>query len=106
MFPAIRPRRIRQNEKLRKMVRENSLQIANLVYPLFVAEGKNIKNPVTSMPGIYQLSIDNLLKEVEEAIKVGIPAVLLFGIPGQKDELGTQAYSEVLANNQVRKNRA
>jgi porphobilinogen synthase len=76
------------------MVRENSLQIANLVYPLFVAEGKNIKNPVTSMPGIYQLSIDNLLKEVEEAIKVGIPAVLLFGIPGQKDELGTQAYSD------------
>lgn len=94
MFPAIRPRRIRQNEKLRKMVRENSLQIANLVYPLFVAEGKNIKNPVTSMPGIYQLSCDNLLKEVEEAIKVGIPAVLLFGISGQKDELGTQAYSD------------
>ncbi|MHB1253528.1 MAG: porphobilinogen synthase [Candidatus Humimicrobiaceae bacterium] len=90
----MRPRRIRQNEKLRKMVRENSLQIANLVYPLFVAEGKNIKNPVTSMPGIYQLSCDNLLKEVEEAIKVGIPAVLLFGIPVQKDESGTQAYSD------------
>ncbi|MCL6088098.1 MAG: porphobilinogen synthase [Actinobacteria bacterium] len=94
MFPVIRLRRIRQNEKLRKIVRESSLQINNLVYPLFVAEGKNIKNPVISMPGIYQLSCDNLLKEVEGAIKVGIPAVLLFGIPGQKDESGTQAYSD------------
>lgn len=94
MFPVIRPRRIRQNKNFRKMVQENSLKVSDLIYPLFVAEGKNIKNPVSSMPGVYQFCIDNLLREVEEAIKVNLPAVLLFGIPRKKDKAGTQAYSD------------
>ncbi|MBS4025615.1 MAG: porphobilinogen synthase [Clostridia bacterium] len=94
MFPVMRPRRIRQGENFRNMVRENHLRVDDLVYPLFVAEGKNIKNPVSSMPGVFQLCIDNLLREVEEAVKVNIPAILLFGIPKDKDEVGTEAYAD------------
>ncbi|MDW7674374.1 MAG: porphobilinogen synthase [Bacillota bacterium] len=94
MFPTIRPRRIRQVENFRKMVRENHLQVNDLVYPLFVAEGTNIKKPVSSMPGVYQLCLDNLLREVEEAAKLQIPAILLFGIPKEKDTIGSQAYAE------------
>ncbi len=94
MYPIIRPRRIRDNQIFRQMVQESSLQIKDLVYPLFVAEGKNICHPVSSMPGVNQLCIENLLREVEESIKLGIPAVLLFGIPMEKDEVGSQAYAE------------
>lgn len=94
MFPIVRPRRLREYEKFRHMLSENHLKTNDFVYPLFVAEGKNIKKPISSMPGIYQLCIENLLKEVEEIIKLDIPAVLLFGIPLEKDSLGSQAYAD------------
>lgn len=94
-FPVIRPRRLRQNPVLREMVRETELSVKDLIYPLFVIAGKGIKNPVASMPGVYQVSIDNLLKEAEEVVKLGIPAILLFGIPDprEKDEVGSPAYA-------------
>lgn len=94
MFPVIRPRRLRQSENFRKMIQENFIKVDDLVYPLFVAEGKNINNPVSSMPGVSQLCIDNLLREVEDAVNAGILAVLLFGIPVEKDDVGTQAYAD------------
>jgi len=94
-FPVIRPRRLRQNPVLREMVRETELSVKDLIYPLFVIAGKGVRNPVASMPGVYQVSVDNLLKEAEEVVKLGIPAVLLFGIPepGEKDEVGSPAYA-------------
>lgn len=94
-FPSIRLRRLRQNPVLRAMVRETELQVNDLIYPLFVIAGEGIKNPVPSMPGVYQLSVDNLLREAEEVVSLNIPAVLLFGIPepGEKDEVGSAAYA-------------
>jgi len=76
------------------MVRETEIEVKDLVYPLFVTPGRVVKNPVSSMPGIYQFSVDNLLKEGEEVVRLGIPAVLLFGVPepGEKDEVATPAY--------------
>jgi len=76
------------------MVAETRLSIDDLILPLFVIEGKNIKNPIPSMPGQYQLSVDNLIKTTQEAKTLGIPAIMLFGIPGKKDPLGTQAYAK------------
>lgn len=90
----IRLRRLRSSENLRNMVRENRLSKDDLVYPLFVAEGENIKNPVDSMPGIYQYSLDTLPEELARVDKAGIKAVLLFGIPAHKDELASSAYDE------------
>ncbi|MDN5347791.1 MAG: porphobilinogen synthase [Clostridia bacterium] len=92
-FPVDRPRRLRRTEALRRLVRETELKTGDLIYPLFVIHGHNVKNPVPSLPGIYQLSIDNLLPEVEEVVGLGIPAVLLFGLPAEKDELGSGAWS-------------
>ncbi|GEA15668.1 MAG: porphobilinogen synthase [Moorella sp. (in: firmicutes)] len=91
-FPVRRPRRLRQNETLRAMVRETEININDLIYPFFVIHGQGIKNPVPSMPGVYQLSIDNLVKEAAGVVAAGIPAVLLFGIPAVKDEMGSGAY--------------
>ncbi|MBE3580976.1 MAG: porphobilinogen synthase [Thermoanaerobacteraceae bacterium] len=93
-FPVVRLRRLRYNPVLRSMVRETEIEVKDLIYPLFVTSGRDVKNPVPSMPGIYQLSIDNLLKEAEEVVGLGIPAVLLFGVPepGEKDEVATPAY--------------
>ncbi|MBN2284769.1 MAG: porphobilinogen synthase [Deltaproteobacteria bacterium] len=91
-YPEYRPRRLRKNENLRKMVRETVLSVDDLVYPLFVRPGKKIKKPIASMPGHFQLSPDNLVREVRSARDLGIPAVLLFGIPESKDEEGTGAY--------------
>ncbi|WP_406676122.1 porphobilinogen synthase [Moorella sp. ACPs] len=91
-FPVRRPRRLRQNETLRAMVRETEININDLIYPFFVIHGRGIKNPVPSMPGVYQLSIDNLVKEAAGVVAAGIPAVLLFGIPAVKDEVGSGAY--------------
>ncbi|GFN23578.1 porphobilinogen synthase [Thermanaeromonas sp. C210] len=93
-FPVVRLRRLRYNPVLRSMVRETEIEVKDLIYPLFVTAGRDVKNPVPSMPGIYQLSIDNLLKEAEEVVGLGIPAVLLFGVPepGEKDEVATPAY--------------
>ncbi|KJS00726.1 MAG: delta-aminolevulinic acid dehydratase [Peptococcaceae bacterium BRH_c4a] len=93
-FPLYRPRRIRQNENFRRMVRETSLSVNDLVYPIFAVTGKGIKKPVDSMPGIYNLSADMLVREVEKAAGLRIPAVLLFGVPDKKDSAGTGAYDE------------
>jgi len=84
---------MRQNETLRRMIRETNLSVNDLILPLFTISGKNVKNPIPSMPGHYQLSIDNLLKTAKEAYDLGIPAIVLFGIPAKKDPLGTRAYA-------------
>ena len=89
-----RMRRLRANAALRGMVRENHIRIEELIYPIFVIEGEEICNPVDSMPGIYQYSLDYLSKELERVIEAKIPAVLLFGIPLHKDEVGSGAYDE------------
>jgi len=93
-FPEYRPRRLRKNENLRRMIRETSLSVSDLILPLFVTFGKNRKKEISSMPGHYQLSIDRLAKEAGEIKNLGIPAVILFGIPEHKDPLGTDAYSD------------
>ncbi len=89
--PYYRPRRLRRNENIRRMVRETKLSVDDLIYPMFVVEGKNVRKPIASMPGNDQLSIDLLIKEVSEVHKLGIPAIILFGIPAVKDALGSDA---------------
>jgi porphobilinogen synthase len=93
-FPEYRPRRLRKNELFRRMVRETALSVDDLIYPLFAAAGKRIRREVPSMPGVFQLSVENLVKEVKEVRSLGIPAVLLFGIPAKKDPLGSDACSD------------
>ena len=93
-FPAYRPRRLRRNSNLRKLLAETKLSVDDFIYPMFVRPGKNKKVQVSSMPGIYKQSIDNLIKEIREVKKLGIKAVLLFGIPEHKDEMGTEGYDE------------
>jgi len=93
-FPNYRPRRLRRNETLRRMVRETHLRVDDLIYPMFSAFGENIKQEISSMPGIYQMSIDNIVKEAQEVYELGIPAVILFGIPETKDAVGSDAYSD------------
>ncbi len=93
-FPTVRLRRLRMTEQFRKMVAETQLSINDLIYPLFVCPGQNVKREVRSMPGVYQQSIDNLIRDCEEIYKLGIPAVILFGIPEHKDEYGSEAYDE------------
>ncbi len=90
----MRMRRLRVNEAMRKLVRETGIDKSDLVYPIFVIEGENIKNPVDSMPGIFQYSVDRLEEEIEAVVRSGISAVLLFGIPAHKDETGSQAYED------------
>ncbi len=91
-FPQLRLRRLRWTESLRALVRENHVEIGDLIYPLFIVEGSGIKQEIVSMPGVYRFSVDQLPREVEEIAKLGIPAVILFGIPEQKDEVGSGAY--------------
>src|SRR4030066_862725 len=93
-YPEHRPRRLRRNEEIRRMVRETKLSVDDLIYPLFAAAGKRIRREVPSMPGVFQLSVENLVKEVKEVRSLGIPAVLLFGIPAKKDPLGSDATSD------------
>ncbi|MBF0496707.1 MAG: porphobilinogen synthase [Deltaproteobacteria bacterium] len=93
-FPEYRPRRLRRTETLRRMVRETYLHVNDLILPLFVAAGKEVKNPINSMPGHFQLSVNHIVEEAKEAFDLGIPAVLLFGIPEKKDERGTGAYDQ------------
>jgi porphobilinogen synthase len=93
-FPAYRPRRLRRNERFRSMVRETALAPTNFIYPLVVGAGKNSEHPVPSMPGVAQLSVDRAVKECEEAAMLGIPAVILFGIPDRKDDVGSEAYTD------------
>ncbi len=94
LFPDYRPRRVRQNENFRRMVRETCVGVDDLVLPLFVVEGKGIERPIDSMPGQSQLSRDNIVKEAKKVGDLGIPAVILFGIPDKKDALGTGAYAK------------
>ncbi|NOQ52730.1 MAG: porphobilinogen synthase [Desulfuromonadaceae bacterium] len=93
-FPAYRPRRLRRNENIRRMVRETHLHVEDLIYPMFSAFGENIKKEISSMPGIYQQSIENIVAEAKEVHELGIPAVVLFGIPEIKDAVGSDAYCE------------
>lgn len=89
-----RHRRLRQSANLRAMVRETHLHVEDLIYPIFVIEGENIKQEIPSMPGIYQFSLDRLNEDVAEAVELGIKSVIVFGIPAEKDEVGSQAYCE------------
>lgn len=91
-FPQLRLRRLRRTEGLRTLFRETHVDISHLIYPLFVIEGSQTKEEIASMPGIFRYSVDLLPKEAEEIAKLGLPAVILFGIPQYKDELGSGAY--------------
>jgi porphobilinogen synthase len=91
-FPTKRLRRLRYNPLLRDMVRETELSKNDFIYPLFVVPGEKVKKPVKSMPGVFQLSVDEIVKECKEVESLGIPAVILFGIPEHKDEKGSEAY--------------
>ncbi len=93
-FPAVRLRRTRQNDKVRGLVRETHLNVDQLVYPLFIAEGIDEPREISSMPGIMQWPLERLGREAERIANLGIPAVLLFGIPGEKDEVGSEAYND------------
>jgi porphobilinogen synthase len=92
MFPTVRMRRIRQVGAFRDMVRETELSLRGFIYPLFVAPGRGVREEVSSMPGCYRLSVDTIVREAEEIAKLGIPGVLLFGLPPEKDEVGSGAY--------------
>ena len=93
-FPTVRMRRTRQNEQFRGLIRETHLNVEQLIYPLFIAEDLAEPRPIAAMPGIVQWSLEHLGREMEHIAALGIPAVLLFGIPTQKDEVGSQAYAE------------
>src|SRR5437667_4192825 len=93
-YPLYRPRRLRESALVRKMVRETTLRTEDLVYPLFTLHGRGVREPIASMPGQFRLSIDELLKECKDAASMGIPAVLLFGLPAEKDPRGSEAYAE------------
>jgi porphobilinogen synthase len=93
-FPRYRPRRLRATPMLRSMVRETVVRPANLILPLFVTEGDGVRTPVGSMPGVDQTSVDGIVADAREAHGLGIPAVLLFGIPGEKDERGSSGWAE------------
>jgi len=93
-FPEYRGRRLRKNDNFRRLVRETRLSVDELVYPLFAVPGKDVKKPIGSMPGQFQMSVDHIAKEAREAYAMGIPALLLFGIPAKKDEQGTGAFAK------------
>ena len=93
-FPALRPRRLRQSPALRRLVCETRLSVEQLVLPLFVRSGKKIRKPIGAMPGVFQLSLDEMLHEARAAHQLGVPAVLLFGIPDKKDERASGAYAK------------
>ncbi len=93
-YPIYRPRRLRRTEGLRRMVRETHLRASDLVMPLFVVEGKGVDEPITSMPGQRRYSVDRLAERCMALYDVGVPAVILFGIPARKDSLGTEAYAK------------
>jgi porphobilinogen synthase len=102
-FPIDRGRRLRANTAIRRMVRETQLSVDDLIAPLFVAEGEGIKNEISSMPGVYQMSIEHIVTECSKLKSLGVPAVILFGIPEHKDAHGTEAYnSHGVVQNAVR----
>ncbi len=91
-FPMYRPRRLRANESIRSMIRETSLSPADFIYPLFVKPGTGLRDEISSMPGVFQLTIDQLPAEIDELKSLGIPAVILFGLPSMKDAVGSEGY--------------
>ena len=93
-FPINRPRRLRRTETLRRMIRETRLSTDNLIQPFFVCPGRDVKRPVTSMPGVAQLSVDNVVSAARETHAAGVPAIILFGIPERKDALGSEAWND------------
>ena len=93
-FPVTRLRRLRRNSALREMFRETHLHKSDFIYPLFVVEGDGVKNEISSMPGQFQMSVDNVVRECEELQRLGLNSILLFGIPAEKDEVGSGAYDE------------
>src|SRR5438874_12497202 len=93
-FPVHRPRRLRATESIRSLVRETRLAPSQFVLPLFVCPGEGLRKPISSMPGNFQLSVDELVRECEQAAQLGIGGVILFGIPESKDELASGAYDE------------
>jgi porphobilinogen synthase len=93
-FPEYRPRRLRRTEPLRKLIRETHLTASQLVLPLFVRSGSKVRNSVGSMPGVFQLSVDELLRDVDEASEEGVGGVILFGLPDTKDATGSSAWDE------------
>jgi porphobilinogen synthase len=92
-FPEYRPRRMRKNENFRRLIRETKLSVDDFMYPLFAVPGKGVKRPIPSMPGCFQMSIDQLVAEAKRAREAGIPALLLFGIPDRKDEVASGAFA-------------
>jgi porphobilinogen synthase len=94
LFPDYRPRRMRQSAAFRRLIRETVLTADDLILPLFAIGGKNVRNPIASMPGHFQLSVDQLVTTAREAHQLGVPAVILFGVPDRKDALGTAAYAD------------
>jgi porphobilinogen synthase len=93
-FPVHRPRRLRKNENIRRLVRETKISVDDLIYPLFIQDGKDIKIEIQSMPGIYRYSLDKIDEELKEIVDLKIPAVLLFGIPSHKDAVGSDTWSD------------
>ena len=93
-FPIHRPRRLRSNDTLRRMVRETRLSVDDLIYPMFICPGEGVREPIGAMPGVNQLSVDQGVEECREVAGLGIPAVILFGIPESKDAAGTGAYAD------------
>lgn len=94
VFPESRPRRLRKNESLRALARETQLSPAQFIYPLFVMPGKGVRKPISSMPGVFQLSVDQLVNEVKECMELGVKSVILFGLPGKKDPVGSGAHAK------------
>src|SRR2546422_8881620 len=93
-FPTTRLRRLRQNEQMRSLVRETRLTPESFVYPLFVCPGEGVRKEVRSMPGVFNLSVDEAVKEARQTYSLGVPAVILFGLPEKKDEVATGAWAE------------
>src|ERR687885_893197 len=93
LFPQARPRRLRRTETLRRMVRETRLSVDSLIYPLFVVPGADVREEIPSMPGVYHLSVDRAVEEARAVADLGIPAVLLFGLPRVKDWQGSEAWA-------------
>jgi len=92
-YPIYRPRRLRRNERFRSLIRETTLEPKNFIYPLFIGPGRDKVEPISSMPGVAQLSVDRAMREAQEVNSLGISAVILFGIPKQKDAVGSEAYA-------------
>src|ERR1017187_5946946 len=92
-FPAYRPRRLRQSPVLRQLVRETQLNAGQLVLPLFVRNGRKLRRPIATMPGVFQLSPDEILREAARAHELGVPAVMPFGVPNRKDLMASETYA-------------